>query len=72
MISAVGQIQQLLPMKAVYVHGDGRVGEEGIRWLTIFRLHDICFCGSGHFSAHPVFDTFFSSVLEQLCSYSQS
>lgn len=70
-ISAVGQIQQLLPMKAVHGLGGGRFGEGGIRWLMLFRLQDICFCHSVLSPAYPVPGTFFSCVLEQVCSCSQ-
>jgi hypothetical protein len=61
-----GQIQQLLPIKAICGHGSGRVGEgrlrkshNGIKWSTFFGLLDICFYYSGRSSAPPVPDMIF-------------
>lgn len=76
MISAAGQIQQLLPMKIACGHCGGRVGEgglershNGIKCSTLFSWLDISFW---HSPAQPVPDTFFSDVLEQVCFYSEN
>lgn len=60
-------------MKAVCGHGGGKAEEggvgrphNGIKWSTLFRLLDICFCHSGHSPAWPVPDTF---LLMYLNSY---
>lgn len=60
-------------MKAVCGQSGGRAEEggvgrshDGIKWSTLFRLLDICFCHSGHSPALPVPDTF---VLMYLSRY---
>lgn len=59
-------------MKAVCGHSGGRAEEggawrthNGIKWSTLFRLLDICFCHSGHSPAQPVPDTFFLMYLNR-------
>lgn len=59
-------------MKAVCGHGGGRAEEggvgrthNGIKWSTLFRLLDICFCHSGHSPAQPVPDTFLLMYLNR-------